>query len=288
ENVFKFIFQNTCMNTREILGILRTAGLIQLVDKFRFAWEYVRHYPVNRHFLSKHRGQAFPPPYMLYEAFRMDYQKYWESGQATARWIQSVTAGHLPVGVALDILDWGCGPARVLRHLPGVFGEGHRCRGADYNPLTVAWCREQAGLGQVTLCPSAPPCPYDTGTFDLIYGISVFTHLPESAHYRWREELLRIAKPGGILFLTLQGPAFLGKLQPFEQQLFTQGKPVFRGKTRAGHRTFSAFHPEPWARDFFAGQFEVITYLPGGEKPWGIEQDVWLLRKPQETFTPPS
>jgi len=276
------------MNTREILAVLRSAGLIQIVDNLRFVWEYILRYPSNRLFLSSRRGEAFPPAYMLYEAFRMDYRKYWESGRAAAQWIQSVTADDLPAGEPLQILDWGCGPARVLRHLPAIFGEGHEFHGTDYNPATVAWSQKQPTFGKVTLSPSYPPSPYPEASFDLIYGISVFTHLPENAHYRWRDELLRIAKPGGLLFLTTQGPAFLEKMYASEQQLFRQGKPVFRGNTQEGHRTFSAFHPASWARIFFGGSFEILAYLPGEKKQWGIEQDVWLVRKPRVPVTPPS
>jgi SAM-dependent methyltransferase len=44
-----------------------------------------------------------------------------------------------------------------------------------------------------------------TATFDLIYAISVLTHLREDDHIEWLEELHRIAKPDAVLLLTTFG-----------------------------------------------------------------------------------
>ena len=42
-------------------------------------------------------------------------------------------------------------------------------------------------------------------TIDLIYGISVFTHLAEHEQHRWLQEIQRILQPGGIAILTIHG-----------------------------------------------------------------------------------
>jgi hypothetical protein len=43
----------------------------------------------------------------------------------------------------------------------------------------------------------------DSNTFDMVYAISVFTHLPEDMQFAWLDELERVAKPGGLLLLSV-------------------------------------------------------------------------------------
>lgn len=89
-----------------------------------------------------------------------------------------------------------------------------------------------------------PPLAVGKHTFDLIYGISILTHLSESAHFKWVEEFKRILKPSGILFLTTQGNSFKNKLTSEEKNEFDKGKLIIRDSVREGHRTFSSFHPK--------------------------------------------
>ena len=44
-----------------------------------------------------------------------------------------------------------------------------------------------------------PPLPFDDGCFDLVYGISVFTHFREAMQLRWLEELARVTARGAFL-----------------------------------------------------------------------------------------
>ena len=50
-----------------------------------------------------------------------------------------------------------------------------------------------------------PPLLFEPQSFDLIYGISVFTHLNQQFQPRWLQELRRILKPDGMLILSLHG-----------------------------------------------------------------------------------
>jgi len=51
----------------------------------------------------------------------------------------------------------------------------------------------------------SPPLVCAGGRFDLVYCISVFTHLNEKMQDQWILELRRILKPGGVLLLTIHG-----------------------------------------------------------------------------------
>lgn len=106
------------------------------------------------------------------------------------------------------ILDWGCGCARVARFItelaPG------KLTGVDIDPDNIQWCRENIPQAKFAPIGLHPPTTLASESFDLVYGISVFTHLSETDQDRWLEELQRITKPGAAVLMSIQGEiAFL-------------------------------------------------------------------------------
>ncbi|MBV8778252.1 MAG: class I SAM-dependent methyltransferase [Alphaproteobacteria bacterium] len=113
--------------------------------------------------------------------------------------------------LALDdatILDFGCGCGRVLTHFR--CSAGGKVYGTDIDSEAIAWCREHLGP------PSAfhvngirPPLPFTDGYFDLVYSVSVFTHLAERPQLEWLAELRRIVKASGYVVLSTHGAGLL-------------------------------------------------------------------------------
>jgi SAM-dependent methyltransferase len=104
------------------------------------------------------------------------------------------------------VLDWGCGCGRVTRYLAAI--PGIRLAGADVDADNASWCARHLG-GDFRSVPLRPPMSLDTGGFDLIVGISVFTHLREPDQFAWLEELHRVAAPGAVLLLSIHGATAL-------------------------------------------------------------------------------
>ena len=249
-----------------------------LADRVLYIAQYMKNFGRNQAFRKQFPEIALPPGYMLFEAFQLDYRKYWEGGKETALWLVGAVKPHLPEG-ELDVLDWGCGPARVLRQLPVILGEEHRYWGADYNPRTIAWCRRHLHGFGFDLHGILPPTGFADARFDFIYGISIFTHLSADSHSAWLCELDRLTRAGGILLLTTQGDAFREKLSDAERIRFDAGELVVRHSGKEGHRVFAAFQPARWARRFFGTRFAILEHRPGQAQAWGIAQDVWILQK---------
>ena len=105
------------------------------------------------------------------------------------------------------VLEWGCGPGRVIRHLPALLNEA-TIIGSDFNSESIDWCSKH--ILDVTFVKNElePPLPFEKNLFDFIYAISVFTHLSESSCHQWIDELVRIIKPNGILMIWTNGDGY--------------------------------------------------------------------------------
>jgi SAM-dependent methyltransferase len=123
-----------------------------------------------------------------------------------------------------------------------------------------------------------PPLQFESNKFDIVYGISIFTHLSKEMHFAWFTELIRILKPGGLLFLTFHGEVHTFKLSDSEKDLFKKGELVIKANTKEGHRTFGAFHPESFVIKLI-GENEILEHKPGENKDGKAGQDVWIVRK---------
>jgi SAM-dependent methyltransferase len=113
----------------------------------------------------------------------------------------------LPPGFSFEgkaVLDFGCGAGRVLRQfLPEA--ESARFWGCDLHGPTIRWLHENLTPPFRFYKSKGLPLPHSDRSFDLVYAISVFTHITHDWS-AWLLELHRILKPGGLLLATFIGP----------------------------------------------------------------------------------
>lgn len=262
----------------ELVFLLRKSGLGVVLDNLRFRYYCWKNRKINRRFRKEYPEIALPPDYMMYEAFQLNYREYYLKSRESAKTLIDEIAIYKSLE-NIEILDWGCGPARLLRHFPELLKEFNgKFSGCDPNAETIDWCRKNIKGINFIVNSSMPGLPFNNNHFDVITGISIFTHFSEIQHIAWVEELYRILKSGGILYLSLHGNAFRGKLVNKEKTLFDAGKLVVRSSKKTGHRTFAAFQPEEYVRKLFS-KFEILKHQRGAVVP-RPQQDIWIFRKP--------
>jgi SAM-dependent methyltransferase len=185
-----------------ISSFFRLLKLGWLADGCRYAFVYCKRYAANRAYAVGHKKFAFPPPYYMYETYTLDYKAYLEDGRQTAGEIMVLLSPYINFGEAgKTIADWGCGPGRVVRHLPGIIGQQHKIIGCDYNDVYIKWCAQNISGVNFLNNTLEPPLPLPPGSTDAVYGLSIFTHLSAQAHIVWAAELCwclrcRVAKAG--------------------------------------------------------------------------------------------
>jgi 2-polyprenyl-3-methyl-5-hydroxy-6-metoxy-1,4-benzoquinol methylase len=103
-----------------------------------------------------------------------------------------------------NILDWGCGSGRLTRYLIGETASA--ITGVDIDSDNIGWCQQAYPGGSFETVPLRPRTALAEGKFNLVFGLSVLTHLQENDQFLWLEELQRITAPGALLLLSVQGP----------------------------------------------------------------------------------
>ena len=112
-------------------------GILPIIEYFRYIIKSIRLASKNRLFRKKYPDFVLPPKHLLYDAQNhVDWERYRETG--------NIAAIHI-VSALIDkriehksILEWGCGPGRVIRHLQEKLPDSE-ISGSDYNIESVSW-----------------------------------------------------------------------------------------------------------------------------------------------------
>jgi len=130
-----------------------------------------------------------------------DVEGYLERGRQALRAIERVLPDQWTWSNK-RVLDFGCGAGRTVRHLPEMAATGE-VWGCDIDPACIAWNTENLGRSiSFVVNDYAPPLPFESEKFDLVYALSVFTHI--DTHWAsWLLELDRILAPGGVVVASI-------------------------------------------------------------------------------------
>jgi 2-polyprenyl-3-methyl-5-hydroxy-6-metoxy-1,4-benzoquinol methylase len=263
----------------QISGFLRKTNLLSFAERMRFYWQKQKYKKENEEFKSNNPGFVLPPEFFIYETYRLNYKWYHDDGKNSAREIVDLLSKHLDLSVpGVRILDWGCGPGRIARHFPKLLPNAE-IYGTDYNEKYIEWCIEHLKEINFSVNKIDPPINYNDNYFDVVIGLSIFTHLSEKGHIDWINELHRIVKPEGFIFISTHGKAYYSKLTNAEKKLFDSNDLVIREYSDEGNRLYSSFQPFSYIVKLIEGKFAVVENIEGkmsGNEP---AQDIWLLKK---------
>jgi SAM-dependent methyltransferase len=174
------------------------------------------------------------------------------------------------------VLDFGCGVGRIIRHWHSTPGQSWH--GTDYNIKLIDWCKTHLKFSDFRVNTLTGELPYAPETFDFIYAFSVFTHLKEPLQIHWFEELARVLKPGGYVYLTTHGEYYVPALSPEESEQFRAGQLVVREDEESGSNICAVFHPPGYLLNHLPTNLNVADFIPQGAQGHS-HHDVYLIRK---------
>lgn len=248
----------------------------------RKRWKYFKNRPLrasNRRLAIEGApdGWPLPPPFHYYKtSSKFDLRLYLESSVLGVAVLEEVLAANgLKLADFRSILDWGSGCGRMIRLLSRRIGA--KLHGCDYNPRLVRWCSEALTCADWKVCGLTPPLPYPDASFDLVYAISVLTHIPSELQVPWLTELRRVLKPGGYALLSVHGASRVAGLPEEARRRFDAGEHVVVGEEYAGTNLCGSYHPAAYARDVLGKVMPLVAHMPDAARD--SLQDFLLFRK---------
>ena len=159
-------------------------------------------------------------------------------------------------------LDFGCGSGKVMRHfLP----EAADCElwGCDIDERSIDWINAELSPPLHAFANAeVPPLDQPSASFDLVWSVSVFTHLTD--HWAgWLSELHRVLRPGGLAIVSFLGGAM------YEVWTEEAWEPDRIGMTVLNHGQDwelggpTVFHSPWWLREHWGRAFEIVQMREG-------------------------
>ncbi len=199
-------------------------------------------------------GFPLPPAHLQTRVAAYDGAFFIEHGEMLLGYLEEALGA---VGRDLtafpSVLDFGCGCARVLRAYHFRATPSQELYGTDIDDEAIDWCRANySRMASFGVNQEAPPLAYPDETFDLVFSVSIFTHLPEDMQFEWLEELQRVTKPGGYLLLTT-----------FNERSFQEG---LSDEARASARETGFFYNDQGVTtdglpDFYRQSYHTPAYI---------------------------
>jgi SAM-dependent methyltransferase len=184
-----------------------------------------------------------------------------------------------PLSQFRRILDFGCGCGGTLVWLRDLAPDV-ALDGTDIDASAIEWCRANLPSASFATNAARPPLGYADAQFDLVYAISVFTHLDADFERAWLAELRRVVRSDGIALVTLHGPGTWNEMPVEDQRTLARDGFVFV-KNDASRGLFpdwyqTAFHSRAYVEATYAEFFDVVAFLP---RAMNGHQDIVVLQR---------
>ena len=181
------------------------------------------------------------------------------------------------------VLDFGCGSGKVMRHF---LAEAAECElwGCDIDERSIDWINAELHPPLRAFANGeAPPLGQASESFDLIWSVSVFTHLTD--HWAgWLAELHRVLKPGGLAIISFLGGAMYEVWNEEEWVADRIGMAVLNHGQDWELGGPTVFHSPWWLREHWGRAFEFVE-LREGTAP--REHGLVLLRRRDDVQVTP-
>lgn len=251
---------------------------LPLLDKLNYFFAKIKHSSKNKEFKKENIGFKLPPDYYLYETYLLDYKQYKEDGFLSAQEICEWTFKYL--NNPKSVLEWGCGVSRIIRHFYNFTESNTKLFACDINSEMINWNKNNIENIVFDKIEYHPPTLYQNSSFDLVFAISVFTHIESSLQLNWIQEIARITKPNGVFLFTTHGTNYLEKMTNAELLAYNKAGCYTISYKQKGHRMMTTYNNSQSFERMLQDYFDIVEFYDGQknkEKAGG--QDLWITKR---------
>ncbi len=209
-----------------------------------------------------------PSPRLRYRVHgSVDIPGYLDVGKLSWKSIETLLAKQNRTASDFkNVLDFGCGSGRVVRNIP--LENEKNTWGIDIDGDAISWCQKNLPEYRFAQIAPDPQTHFEKDSFDLIFSISVFTHLDETRQNAWLEETSRLLQPGGIFIASVHGDHHR-KLHSRQLDLsmgflFNDSKQRFFKKDGLPRFYQDAHHTKSYVLENWSRYFQILDYVERG------------------------
>jgi SAM-dependent methyltransferase len=197
----------------------------------------------------------YPPPELLARIQTAPtVREYRDVGRRCAESIiAACKAGGVSAESTAAVLDFGCGPGRVLRYLASTSWVLYGC---DLDESAIDWSRASLPFARFAATEPVPPLPYTDAMFDVVFAVSVFPRMSLYEQRTWASEIARIVRPEGMAIVTTLSPSVEGAFA----HLPLEARPTLNPAWSVARTFAPAFRAVSWRERGLDG-FEDLTLL---------------------------
>ena len=177
-----------------------------------------------------------------------------------------------------SVLEYASGHGRFTRHLVKALG-AERVVANDVVVDSVEFARKTFGV-EGFVSPSVPEQVQWNQQHDLVFVLSLFTHLPASTWSRWLRRIFDMVAPGGVLVFTTHGAEAVRK----QNVTLDENGYFFVASSESnaidGQEYGTTFTSEAFVRARIAETLPEARLLKVAERQFWHHQDAIVIEKP--------
>ncbi len=232
----------------------------------------------NRVFRKRYKGDYLPPLWAIYMVSgTYDMEAFIKNGETGFNNIEKHIE-DLGIGLnnKLTILDWGAGIGRIAHFWKEKYSNMYLYV-SDYNPFFTFLLKKHVKSNKVIKNNLLPPLDILDKSVDVVYAISVFTHLKKEEISLWLNEIYRILRKDGIFLFSVQGKDRVKELPEDFYKKFNFKGFIEIGKEE-GSNYFASFHSKEFIENLInKDKWEIKGFYYNGAID--ARQDLWIISK---------
>jgi SAM-dependent methyltransferase len=254
-------------------------GSTFILDKLLFRIAWLKNKKKNDQYKRHNPDFPIPTDYFLYETYLLDYNQYSIEGEASAKEIVEWTGKYFEAHPKA-VLEWGCGVSRIVRHLYKFIDPKTIVYACDINEAMIEWSKNNINNIAYSKIDYIPPTQYFLGQFDMVYAISVLTHIDTTQQKNWIIEIHRMLADNGIFLFTTHGSHYFHHLISSEKKELNEKGAYTRYYNKKGHRMMTTYNSAKEFCQLIEQYFQVLEFCEGDKNPEKIGgQDLWIAKK---------
>lgn len=177
-----------------------------------------------------------------------------------------------------SVLEFASGHGRFTRHLVKALG-ADRVVVSDVVADSVHFARETFGVKGFVSAPVPEQVQWDQ-QHDLVFVLSLFSHLPHATWSRWLERIYGMVSPGGVLVFTTHGAEAVHKQGVVLDENGYFFAPSSESHAIDGQEYGTTFTSEAYVRARIAEHLPGAKLLKFAPRQFWHHQDAYVVEKP--------